>query len=145
MARTLLTAQRIKDAISTSVAKKLGTTAIFKVCSTGGAYIKTTGYDSSKLMILIDRSSKGTGTGTVTIVAGSTGGNPVFSANSTSLNTSITVSSSTGSSRNVFMIGPLETARFKDTDGYIKMNFSSALTTAANSTEAAFVAAIYVD
>lgn len=145
MARTLITPSRVKDAIDTSAAKRFGTDATFKVASTDGAYIKTTGYDSAKLIILIDRSSAGTGEGTVTILAGSTAGNEVFSANSTALNTAITVTSSTGSSRNLYAIGPLETARFKDTDGFIKINFSSALTTAANSTEAAYVGAIYID
>jgi hypothetical protein len=143
MARTQITPSRVKDAVSTSAAKKFGTG--FVKASTDGLYIKTTGYDSTKLVILVDRSSKGTGTGTLTIVAGSTAGNDIFSGNSTALNTAITVTSSTGTSRNLYAIGPLETARFKDTDGYIKLNCSSALTTAAGATEAAYVGAIYID
>lgn len=143
MARTQITPTQVKDAISTSAAKKFGTA--YQKATTAGMYIKTTGYDSTKLIILIDRSSAGTGTGTLTLVAGSTAGNPVFSGNSTALNTAITVTSSTGTSRNFYAIGPLETARFKDTDGYIKINVSSALTTAAGSTEAAYIGAIYTD
>lgn len=145
MARTQITPSRVKDSLDTSAFKRFGNDVTFIKCSTNGSYIKTTGYDSTKLVILIDRSSAGTGTGTITLVAGSTAGNDVFSGNSTALNTALTVTSSTGSSRNLYGIRIAETARYKDSDGYIKLNFSSALTTAAGSTEAAYVGAIYID
>lgn len=104
--------------------------ASYKAVSTAnGAYIPSTGtkVDLTKLILAVERSSASTADGTITLVAGSTAGVDAFSGNSTELNLAVTVSSSTGIVENTHIVGEIETARFMDTDGYIKLNYSTAM------------------
>lgn len=141
MARALITPTQLKRANATSVAVNTGGGRIVK-CTTGGAYFKCTGIDATRVILIVERSSASTGTGVVTIVAGTTGSaTEPYSAASIG-NLAINITSSTGSVRNRRIIGPLETARFKDTNQYIKLNYSTNLSTKVATTKAAWVQAI---
>jgi len=132
MARDLITPVTLKKSGTTTAMTKLDTKWT-SISTANGAYITTTGIDATKVIFLVDRSSGSTsatgstGAGTVTIVAGSTAGNEDYSATGIG-NLGLTNTSSTAAAADhIFAMGPLETARFKDTDEYIKLNYSTAM------------------
>jgi hypothetical protein len=145
MARSLITPITLKRAAATSVAVNAsGTARIIKIV-TAGAYIKTTGINASKLILWIERTSGSTGKGVLTIVAGTTvtGTSETYTGACIG-NLAIDITSSTGTSRTRKVIGPIETARFKDSAQYIKINFSSALTTQAAAAKGTYIAALLI-
>jgi hypothetical protein len=143
MARGLMTPVAVTD-MSTAGTKLIGNIAQI---DTDGLYIKTTGYDATNLIFLVERSSKSTGTGYVYVRAGSTAGNIDFEPGlySTGRDFAISFSSSTGDTRNRFFFVIRETARFKDTDDYIKFDFSTHLSTASGTTHSCKMGAIYIN
>jgi hypothetical protein len=141
MARALITPTLIKKAEAATVAVNTGGGRIIR-CTTGGAYIKCTGIDATKLILIVERSSASTGTGVVTIVAGTTGSATEPYSGACIGNNAINITSSTGTVRNRRVIGPLETARYKDTNQYIKLNYSTNLSTKVATSKAAWVQAI---
>jgi hypothetical protein len=154
MARSLITPVKTTE-MSTATAT-VTSSVNYITCTTEGAYIKTGGtsnIDATRLLFVLNRnSSKCTTVGYVEILSGSTAGNPDFEpgAYSTGRNLRISIATSPIKSSGVkgrdyyFMIP--ETARFKDSDGYIKMTFSSELTSAAavDSSLGAKIACIYL-
>jgi hypothetical protein len=123
MARALLTPSKSSE----------GTTAapghIMAAASTDGYYIKTTGVDATGLVLLITRSTDSSDTAEITIISGSTAGNEDFEPGtySTRRNLSIDITTSTAASTRMHIIPIAQTARYKDTDGYIKVDLSTEL------------------
>lgn len=120
-------------ALSTVYQSSAGSTATannkLTLISTAGHYVKTSGFDATGLILIIQRSTKSTGVGRVTIISGSTASKEDFEPGlySTARNLDIKIATCTAASTKVHVIPITETARFKDTDGYIKIDFSTAM------------------
>lgn len=123
MARGLLTP------VATSAGSTASPNLVLAAASTAGYYIKTTGYDATELVLFVTRSTNSSGTARVTLISGSTAGKDDYEpgAYSTKRNLNISVPISTAGSTRLHTIKITETARFKDTDGYIKADLSTHL------------------
>lgn len=161
MARDLITPIKTTE-MSTGFAK-LSTDKMVKISTANGAYIKTTGLDPTKFVFVCMRSSKSTKNAYIYIRAGSTAGNDDFESGKYSTlrdyvikiphstrglsGKSTAGASSHGSSFTptdpVFFVVP-ETARFLDTDKYLKLDFSTAISSAGGTSHRSYIGAIYV-
>lgn len=123
MARALSTVK------GTSANSTAGTNQKFTLLSTNGYYFKSSGFDATKLVILIARSTASSDVGRVTVISGSTAGKTDFEpgAYSTARNLDISIATSTAGSTKIHAIHIEDTQRFKDTDDYIKVDFSTAM------------------
>ena len=94
-------------------------TAAVNAKDTGFAYLDVSTMDGSKVIFLVDRG--GAKNPTLTVFDGGSTSNPTyFSGGSQGNLTELTTAGGE------YIIGPLETARFKDSDGYIKIGKSTA-------------------
>jgi hypothetical protein len=120
-------------ALLTPTASSAGSTAasrhVMAAASTNGYYIKTTGYDATKLAIFVTRSTNSSDVARITLISGSTASKEDYEpgAYSTRRNLDINITTSTAASTGLHQIVIEETARFKDTDEYIKFDLSTAL------------------
>ena len=155
MARDLITPVKTSE-MTTAAAMFESTANSIPVNATNGAYIKTTGIDATRLLFFVSRNSSECSTaGRVTVVSGSTGGNIDFQPGqySTANNLDITIAKTTdlvmatsqsSANFNLQYFSVPETARFKDTDGYIKFNFNAEMTSATNPSHGARMGALYL-
>ena len=132
MARTLITP--VKSSEMTTAPAAVSSTANCVVFTTAGAYIKTGGtsnIDASRLVFVLSRNSSKCSTAYSLVVrAGSTAGKKDFEPGpyATARDLVITIPATTnvyggtsGNFKALFFTIP-ETSRFKDTDGYIKLD-----------------------
>ena len=119
-----------------------------------GAYLKCTGIDPSRVMFVVTRnSSECSSAGAIYVIAGSVASNEDYEGGrySTLRNFTVTVNKTTNfvdkgstgdGSWNMQFFRIPETARFLDTDQYIKMEFQLKLTSASNKCHGAKIGAI---
>lgn len=155
MARDLLTPVNCTD-MATAVAGGLSSAISVAINATNGIYVKTTGQDPTKFVFFVSRNSSECSTlGKIAVVAGSTAGNIDFEPGKYSTLRALNVQvpkttnfvdkGSTGDgSFNMFAFTVGETARFLDTDNYIKFNFDADMTSATNSCHGAKMWALYL-
>lgn len=144
MARTEITPYSIVRGHDTTAATHL----VFTKVKATGMYIKTSNINSANMIFLVKRTTKSTGVGGLSIVSGSTNGAEDYQpgAYSTARDLNLTVATSSNSTAaSINIIGPIETAKYKDSNGYIKINFkygSSRLSTRLGATVASYIAAV---
>ena len=134
MARDLITPKKCTE-MSTAVVRFSTASGMVLISTANGAYIKTGGtsnIDATRLLFVVTRkSSKQQSTGYISVVSGSTKTSvrDFEAIYSTARNLIIAMPDSTGTTRmhSIHFFKVPETARFKDSDGYIKFNFSTAL------------------
>jgi hypothetical protein len=150
MARALITPYTVTDMSSTPM--KLSSDKMIKVSTADGAYIKTSGYDASRFIFVAQRSSKsGASAGSMIFLGGSTAGKADNEAGKYSTKrdasfrfpvSSVAASNKTG--RYPQFIHLSETARFIDTDGYIKINFTTGAGSGGGTSHRCLLGAIYI-
>ena len=91
---------------------------------TGDAYLDVSTMDGSKVLFLVNVIGTDTNTSLIVSDGGSTS-NPLYYTGGGQGNLEIETTATLAH----YIIGPLETARFKDTDGYIRFSASTADTT----------------
>jgi hypothetical protein len=142
MARRLITPIVINDMSTVSSSFHMSSDAMVK-CSTGanGAYVKTSDIDASRLIFVIQRTSKsGSSMGRVIFRAGDREG-----VTDTKRDLSVIANkSSVAAGRYVNFIHPSETRRFIDSDGYIKIDFSTGMSSGGGTSHRVLIGAIYV-
>lgn len=152
MARDQITPVKTSE-MSTACGKFTTGSGLVLISTANGAYVKTGGssnIDATRLLFVVTRKSskQRASVGTITVVSGSSAGNDDFEpgAYSTARNLRITVPISTVSTRqhNMYYFTIPETARFKDTDGYIKFNFSTALGRNGSATQNCHIGCLYL-
>jgi hypothetical protein len=157
MAYSLITPIKCTD-MSTSLSGGLSSTYGVKLVggAANGAYVKCTGIDPTKLVFFVTRnSSECSSAEEIFIKCGSTAGKDDFEpgAYSTLRNFTITVSKTTNfvdkgstgdGSWNIQFFKIAETARFLDTDQYLKISCSVGLTSATNQCHGAKIGALYL-
>src|SRR4030042_6874757 len=123
MARALSTVKNAPHGTTQSSNQK------WTLLSTNGYYFKTSDICPENIIIMIARSTKSSDVGAVIIRAGSTGGANDFEPGkySTGRDLVVKIATSTAGSTKIHTIHISETARFKDTNGYIKIELSTGL------------------
>ena len=121
-----------------------------------GAYVKCTGLDPANLVFFVTRnSSECSSAGAVYVISGSTAGKDDYEPGkySTARNLSIDIAATTNfvdkgstgdGSWNIQFFRVPESARFLDTDNYLKFSFETKLTSATNSCHGAKIGALYI-
>ena len=145
MARDLITA--IKSTAMSTGSAVISSDLMVKASTANGAYIKTTGIDPTNLILVIRRTTASTETAKLYVRAGSTSGNEDYEPGlySTGRDFVIEVPESTVAAQKPdFLIRLTETARFLDTNNYINLDFSTALSSGGGTTERVLVGALYL-
>lgn len=154
MARTLITPVKSSDFSTTVMTLSTGN-AYFQKLTTAGVYVKTGGashIDASRLIFIVrQNSSKCSSAGNLYIRAGSTAGADDFEPGkySTARGAKIQVPAATTGdkqSRSQFIFRLAETARWKDSNGYINIDVSSKISSVRNSNASlgSKIACIYI-
>jgi hypothetical protein len=150
MARDLITPYEITDMSSTPM--RLTSGKMIKVSTANGAYIKTSGYDASRFIFVVQRTSKtGASSGYMTFLGGSTAGKDDHEKGkySTKRNLSVrfnvsSIAIAQKSGRYPQFVHLSETARFIDSDGYIKINFTTGAGSGGGTSHRTLLGAIYI-
>ena len=147
MARDLITPIKTSDMSTGSC--RMTSANMVKVSTANGAYIKTTGLDASRLLFCVARTTKngGVADGAIYVVPGSTASKSDYEPGLYStLNYHKIVCSLTTIivKRDVQYFTIKETAKFLDTDNYIKFNFSTGISSGGGTTERTLIGAIYL-
>jgi hypothetical protein len=131
---------------------KLSSDKMIKISTALGAYIKTSGYDASRFIFVVQRSSKsGANAGSAIFLGGSTAGAQDHEQGKYSskrdFSARFTVSSvaaANKSGRYPQFIHLSETARFIDSNGYIKINFTTGAGSGGGTSHRCLLGAIYI-
>ena len=154
MARTLITPVKSSD-FSTSVISFSTASAYFQKLTSAGVYVKTGGashIDASRLIFIVSQnSSKCSSAGYVYIRAGSTAGADDFEPGKYSTARGVAIQipiATTGDlqGRTKFIFRLAETARWKDSNGYINIDGSTKISSVrnANASLGSKIACLYI-